>query len=208
MMNVHGASCFTKEEGSLSFSDPWLEARGKPGFTRMSVKYTEHTYSQSGTQDLKQCQITQCNRCSAIVQKMGTFIVKNTSYCLCVFQSLKTFMFMWRVFNETADCSAGKEQTLDSWLSQPTLATVGSGQGFPIRYSMMAKPWQKRQGTIWIQPIRSTWPAGHGFEYPLLKAAGSYQQMLVSARQSTAMVTIALNSVLSNYPIRNNINVP
>lgn len=134
----------------------------------MSAKYTEHTHSQSGTQDSKQCQIIQC-------KKMGSSMVNNNVCCLC--QSSKSWshihVHVTRAFNN----SASKEQTLDCWLSQALLAIVGFGQRFPIRYSLMAKPWQKRPGTIWIHPVSCTWPAGHGFERPLLKAAGSYQQM-------------------------------
>lgn len=145
------------------------------------MKYTEHTHSQSGTQDLKQCQIIQC-------KKMGSFMVNNTVYCLCQPSKGSRHTPVHVTCGLiTSGCSAGKGQTLDCWLSQATLAAVGSGQGLPITYCLTAKPWQKRQGAIWIHLHVA---CRHGFEYPVLKAAGSYQQMLVSARQSAVRTTI------------------
>lgn len=142
------------------------ESKRKSWIYRMSVKYTEPTHSQSGTQDLKQCQIIQCNRCSVIVQKMGSLIMNNTVYCLC--QSSKG----WRHIHIHVTCVFNK--LLAAQQARNKHLTVGftgdSGNcGVWARVTSQVQPDGQAMAKKAGHPISCPWPIGHGFEYPCWK---------------------------------------
>lgn len=148
-MNVQGALCFTKEEETPSFSDPWLE--NLKTLIRVSVKYAEHTRSQSGV-----------HLCRWLNSRLSHVRWADSQRIVLSQASPPKARGSWRhihvhvtlcLYDIIGDCSAGDSKTLVCLVSRAVLAIVEFGQGLLTRHSLMARPRHKRQVTIQIHPM-------------------------------------------------------